>query len=84
MTTSMKAAEVEARVRALVAEGGRLDPASVGPRTPFADLGLDSVTSLDLIARLEESFDVRIPEADAVHLTCVESVVRFITRNAGR
>ena len=78
----MKNAELEARVRQVVAEAVKVDVASVGARTPFAELGLDSVGAVALVAQLEETFDLRIAEGDALHLTSVEAVVRYVARNA--
>lgn len=78
----MKNTELEARVRQVVADAVKVDVSSVGGRTPFAELGLDSVDAVALVAQLEETFDLRIPEADALHLTSVEAVVRYVARNA--
>ena len=78
----MKHAELEGRVRRVIAEAVKVDVASVGGRTPFSELGLDSVGAVALVAQLEDAFDLRIPEEDALHLTTVEAVVRYVARNA--
>lgn len=78
----MKNTELEGRVRQVVAEAVKIDVSSVGTRTPFAELGLDSVGAVALVAQLEDTFDLRIPESDALHLTSVEAVVRYVARNA--
>lgn len=81
---AMQPNAVQGRVRELLAEVVDLDPRGIGADTTFADLGVDSVAALELVARLEEAFDLRIPEGDALHLTTVDAVVRYVTRNAGR
>lgn len=73
---------VAGRVRELLAEAAGVDPAVVTADARFADLGLDSVTALALLGRLEESFDVTIAPEDALHLTTVGAVVRYVERHA--
>jgi acyl carrier protein len=80
----MKNTELEARVRQVIAEAVKVDVSSIGARTPFAELGLDSVGAVALVAQLEETFDLLIPEGDTLHLTSVEAVVRYVARNAIR
>ncbi len=78
----MKIAELEARVRQVVADAVKVEVGSIGARTPFSELGLDSVGAVALVAQLEETFDLHIPEGDTLHLTSVEAVVRYVARNA--
>lgn len=73
--------EVEGRVREVVAQSVRMEPGAIGFQVPFEDLGLDSVGALLLIERLEETFDITIPEADALHLTTIESVAGYVARS---
>lgn len=77
----MTNAEVEGRVREVVAQSVRMEPAAIGSQVPFEDLGLDSVGALMLIERLEETFDLTIPEADALHLTTIEAVAGYVARS---
>lgn len=82
----MKHAELEGRVRRVVAEAVKVDVASVGGRTPFSELGLDWASRWARsrsVAQLEDAFDLRIPKRrDALHLTTVDAVVRYVARNA--
>lgn len=73
---------VSGRVRELLADVAGVDPSGVTTDARFADLGVDSVTALALLGRLEETFDVTITPEDALHLTTVGAVVRYVERNA--
>lgn len=72
---------VSDRVRELLADVAGVDPSGVTSEARFADIGVDSVTALALLGRLEETFDVTISPEDALHLTTVGAVVRYIERN---
>jgi acyl carrier protein len=67
------------RLKALVGEMLGQPPVAFAPSTALADLGLDSVERVELLAQLEDAFDVAIPTADAIHLTTVDAVVRYLT-----
>jgi acyl carrier protein len=72
------------RVQELVAEVVELDPTSVGPDSHVAELGLDSIGSVELLWKIEERFDVRIPPEDAIHLTTVRAFARYMAHQAPR
>jgi acyl carrier protein len=72
--------EVEGSVKAVLHEVTSVDVAAMGPETVLEDLGLDSVSALDVIARVEERFDLRIPEDDALHLDTVGAITRYVIR----
>lgn len=72
------------RVQALVAEVVELDPAQIGPDAHVAELGLDSVGSVELLWKIEERFDLRIPQEDAIHLTTVRAFARYMAHQAPR
>jgi acyl carrier protein len=42
------------------------------------DLGLDSLSTLELLFKLEEAFDMEIPNEDLPRLTTVQSVATYI------
>ena len=55
---------------------------SLDPTTPLDSLGLDSVERVELLTRIEDQFDVTIPRADAIHLTSLDVLARYLTVNA--
>jgi len=74
--------EVEGRLRALLTEITGAEPVGLRPEARIADLGVDSVAAQELVARLEDAFGVEIPDEDAIHLTTVDAVVRYVARRA--
>ncbi|MBX3467735.1 MAG: acyl carrier protein [Planctomycetes bacterium] len=73
---------ISGRVRGLLADVAGVDADGVVPEARFDDLGVDSVTAAALLGRLEEAFDVTITPEDALHLTTVGAVVRYVSRHA--
>lgn len=68
-----------------VAEKLGLEEAQVEETSYFiADLGLNSLASLELICDLEERFDVRIPDETIPTLLQVGDLISFIARNGIR
>lgn len=43
------------------------------------DLGIDSLDYAELVMIFEQTFDIRIPDEDAEHLTTVKSAVDYIS-----
>jgi acyl carrier protein len=52
------------------------------PSMTLDALGLDSVDRVELLTQLEEQFDIQISNADAVHLSSVEALVRYVQGRA--
>jgi acyl carrier protein len=48
------------------------------------DLGLDSMAVIELLYRIEEAFDLQIPDQDLVGLTSVGHVVTYVEKRLGR
>lgn len=72
------------RVRAVLADVIEVDAASIGEDAHVADLGLDSVASVELLWQIEERFDLRIPPEDVIHLTTVRALARYVAHQAPR
>lgn len=47
------------------------------------DLGLDSMAVIELLYRIEEAFDLQIPDQDLVGLTTVGHVVAYVEKRMG-
>lgn len=47
------------------------------------DLGLDSMAVIELLYRIEEAFDLQIPDQDLVGLTTVGHVVAYVEKRLG-
>ena len=74
-------ATVEERVKAVTARVLKLDPEQVKPEHSFtADLGAESVQSIELVAMFEEEFGIEMDEDAALSVTNVGDAVKFITK----
>ena len=70
---------VYSRLQALVGEQLAQPAETVQGGLELDELGLDSVEKVELMARVEETFDVAIPPGDAVHLVTVDDLVHYLT-----
>jgi len=73
-------ATVEERIRAVTARVLKLDPEEIKPEHNFtADLGAESVQSIELVAMFEEEFGIEMEEDAALSVQTVGDAVKFIT-----
>ena len=71
--------EVTEKVTTALAEYLKRDPATI--RLDYHlrdDLGLDSMAVIELVYRIEETFNLQIPDEDLAGLTSVQHVVDYI------
>ena len=74
-------ATVEDRVRAVTAKVLKIDPGQIKPGDQFgADLGAESVQSVELLAMFEEEFGVDMDEDAALSVDTFGGAVEFITK----
>jgi acyl carrier protein len=52
--------ELASRVIELIAETGKLDPASITLASSFEDLGIDSLDAANILFAVEDDFDIYI------------------------
>lgn len=72
---------IAVRVNQAIAEEFELDGADLKPETRLGeDLGLDSLDGVDLIAAMERTFKVKVPESEARKLRTIADVHGFIER----
>lgn len=54
-------------------------PADLGPQTRYrADLNLDSLDLVELVARLEQAFGLLVPDADLPQFVSIDATVRYV------
>ena len=69
------------RVTAVTARVLKLDPAQIKPEDSFtADLGAESVQSIELVAMFEEEFGIEMDEDAALSVSTVGGAIEFITQ----
>jgi len=71
------------RVRSALAEYLNRDVATIKLADALRnDLGLDSLTTIELLYRIEDEFDVEVPDADLPGLVTVADVTAYLQRRA--
>jgi acyl carrier protein len=74
-------ATVEERVKAVTAQVLKLDQGQIKTEDNFtADLGAESVQSIELVAMFEEEFGIEMDEDAALSVETVGKAVDFITQ----
>ena len=72
-------ATIEDRVRQIVANQLTLKPEDVKPASAFvADLGADSLDTVELVMGFEEEFDIQIPDEEAEKIATVQDAIDYI------
>ena len=74
-------ASVEDRIKDVVVKILKIERARIRPESRFtADLGAESIQSVELIAAFEEEFDIRMDEDAALGVQTMAGAVEFITK----
>ena len=75
------AEDVRSGFVAIVTEISELPPEEVQPDKALrADLGVDSLSLVEIVVATEEQFGVRIPDEDAKQLLTVGDYVEYVER----
>ena len=74
---------VQERVKKIIVEQLGVGDEQVTSEASFvADLGADSLDTVELVMALEEEFDVEIPDDEAEKITTVNEAVAFVEAHA--
>ena len=74
-------ATVKERVISVTSQVLQLDPAEINVEDEFgADLGAESVQSIELVAMFEEEFGIEMEEDAALAVSQVGNAIEFITK----
>lgn len=69
-------------ITASLAEYLKRDPAAIKPSHHLRDdLGLDSMAVIELLYKIEEAFNLQIPDKDLPTLTTVEAVAGYVQKH---
>lgn len=76
---------ISLKIRTALGEYLKRDPATVLTTQHLRDdLGLDSMAVIELLYRIEETFDLQIPDQDLAGLTTVGHVVKYVEKRVGK
>jgi len=71
--------EIADKVKQVVVDVLKVDPEAVKPESRFtADLGAESMQSVELVAAFEEAFDIEMDEDEALAVQTVGDAVGYI------
>ena len=71
--------EVASKVKEIIVDLLGVEEAKVTETASFTtDLGADSLETVDLIMKLEQEFDIEIPEEQANNITTVGDAIKFV------
>ncbi len=72
--------EIADRVKAIIVETLSVDEGSVTETATFADLGADSLDTVDIIMKFEKEFDVKISDDEAQKIATVGDAIAFVEK----
>lgn len=79
------AEDIEARIKAIVAEQLGVDAAEITRETSFVnDLNADSLDTVELVMEFEDEFDMSIPDEEAEKIQTVGQAIDHIAAFAGQ
>jgi acyl carrier protein len=72
-------ADLTEEIKAIVIEILEVEPEQLGMETDFIkDLGIDSLRSLEILAVLEKTYKIRIPEDSLKKMTNLKQVIEVV------
>jgi acyl carrier protein len=76
---------ISLKIRTALGEYLKRDPATILITQHLRDdLGLDSMAVIELLYRIEETFDLQIPDQDLAGLTNLGQVVSYVEKRLGK
>jgi acyl carrier protein len=75
--------DLERRLIRVIAHQLRVEEDSISRDSSFAELGADSLASVEIVMALEDEFDIRISEEDAEGIVSVQKAIDHVARAVG-
>jgi len=73
--------EIESKVKAIIVDKLGVDEAQVTMEASFsADLGADSLDTVELIMEFEKEFGIKIPDEDTQKISTVGDAVAYVEK----
>ena len=69
---------LEKELREIIAKVTEIDPAEIKLESNFvADLGMDSMMALEILAAMEKKFKIQVPEEKLIRLTDLKEAIKL-------
>jgi acyl carrier protein len=66
------------RIKDLAIKELALDPSTIDPNAPLADLGVDSLTFIEFMFKIEDEFGVKVSDEDLRNIKCLADLERHV------
>ena len=73
--------DLKEKLRAIIAEVSEVD--EIPDETPFKDLGIDSMMAIEIVAEIERTYKMTVPEDDLKKLTHFMAVYTLVKDKLG-
>ena len=70
------------KLRSIIAEVSEVD--EIPDETPFKELGIDSMMAIEIVAEVERTYKLSIPEDDLRKMTCFTAVYDLVKDKLAR
>ena len=78
----IKAADIDGKVKAIIADKLGVDEKEITPQASFKnDLGADSLDTVELIMEFEKEFNLTIPDEEAEKISTVGQAIEYMKKN---
>ncbi len=71
--------ELEQEIIDTIAEEGTIDKSEIKLDSNLYDLGIDSLSSLEILVALEEKYDIRISQNRLKNVNSVRAIIRVVS-----
>jgi acyl carrier protein len=69
--------ELREKLRGIVAEVAEID--EVPDDVPFKNLGIDSMMAIEIVAEVERTYKIKVPEEELQQVRDLNSIVELVT-----
>jgi acyl carrier protein len=69
-------AELKEQLRAIIAEVSEVD--EIPDATPFKELGIDSMMAIEIVAEIERTYKLSVPEDELQRITNLDAVYTLV------
>ncbi|MBC7803549.1 MAG: acyl carrier protein [Candidatus Parcubacteria bacterium] len=66
------------RIKNLAVKELSLDPGKIDPAAPLADLGVDSLTFIEFMFKVEDEFGIKVADEDLRSIKCLADLERHV------